>query len=168
MNIEKANDVQELFRLVGKGVWMLQHLENAIAYFTTMIILQKRRDKSKNVSEEFADKTLEKQKKLTLGPMISTAKREKSIPPLLHNRFDKLLKERNWLIHNCITTDYLSLRSENNKYRLFERLEEFADESMLLAKEIHNLNDVWFSGNGYDLDFAFKNAEKILHEADKG
>lgn len=146
---------------------MLQHLENVVATFTAMIILQKRRDKSKNVSEVFAYRTLEKQKKLTLGPMISNAKREKSIPASLHKRFEFFLKERNWLIHNCITTDYLSLRSEKNKTTLFNRLNNFSEEAMALRKEIYNLNNEWFSEKGYDLNLAFENAKKLIREASK-
>ncbi len=68
MNTPTEHEVQELFRLVGKSVWMLQHLENAVAHFTAMIILQKKRDKSKNISEEYAYQVLEKQNKLTHRP----------------------------------------------------------------------------------------------------
>jgi hypothetical protein len=99
--------------------------------------------------------------------MISKAKREKSIPPSLHKRFERFLKERNWLIHNCNTTDYLSLRSEKNKICLFERLENFSEEAMALRKEFQNLNNEWFSEKGYDLNLAFENAKKLILEASK-
>jgi hypothetical protein len=167
MTTPMSQDVQELFRLVGKAVWMLQHLENFVATFTAMIILQKRRDKSKNVTEEFANKTLEKQKKLTLGVMILNAKREKSIPPFLHERFNNFLKERNWLIHSCMQTDHLSLRSEKNKLHLFGRLEEFSEEAIDLRKELQNLMNTWSSEKGYDLNLAIEKAEKLIREASK-
>jgi hypothetical protein len=165
MNTPTEFDVQELFRLVGKSVWMLQHLENAVASFTAMIILQKERDKSKKITEEYAHNVLKKQKDLTLGRMIANAKSARSIPPELNNRFDIFLIERNWLIHNCIKTDYLSLRSDKKKALLFERIHDFAEEAMVLAKEIHNLHTEWFLDYGYDYNLVLQNAEKLIQEA---
>lgn len=146
---------------------MLQHLENVVATFTAMLILQKRRDKNKKVTEEIAYRTLQKQKKLTLGPMITNAKREQTIPLFLHKRFDSFLSERNWLIHNCVTSDYLSLRSEKEKVRLMTRMEAFSEEAMALSKELQRLNNRWYSEKGYDLSLAFEKAEELIRKASK-
>lgn len=89
-----ANDVDMLYRLIGKAVWHLQHFENVLASFAAMKRLQKVRD-GKKISEKEAYEELEKQRKKTLGPLIESAKCETIIPDKLLERFDKFLDERN-------------------------------------------------------------------------
>ena len=101
MNIPYADeDVNYLFHILGQAVWYLQHLEKVMTTFNAFKILQRKRDKGIKVSKKAGQEVLEKQRGQTLGPLIGTAKREKTIPKNLMNRFDEFLEERNWLIHN--------------------------------------------------------------------
>jgi len=83
------------------------------------------------------------------------------------NRFDDFLDERNWIIHNCVINEYLSLRNMDSKQRLFKRIEAFVYEAITLRKEIHNLMESWYSDSEYDLNYAYSLAEKLLKNAQK-
>lgn len=161
-------DVDQLYMLIGKAVWHLQHLENIVASFTVVKILQAKRAKGEKWAEANVAKVMEKQKKQTLGPLISAAKSHKTIPPPLAKRFDELLVERNWLIHKCVTDEYLSLRNQPEKQRLFARIDDFAEEAIALQNEVHGLFEQWFIGLGYDLGKAYEHAERQLKQAEQG
>jgi hypothetical protein len=85
----------------------------------------------------------------------------------MHERFSEFLDERNWVIHRCVLNEYLALRNEDDKKRLFVRIGEFAAEAKLLTKEIHDLFESWFKEQGYSFEEAHKNAERILSDAEK-
>jgi hypothetical protein len=159
-------DVDVLYDLIGQSVWYLQHLELAVSTFTALKILQRKREKGTKITEQIGERILSNQRGLTLGPLISSAKREKTMPENLWKRFDKFIKERNWLIHNCVITDYMALRNEDNKKALFNRFEEFTNEAVALKKEIYNLLEIWYSSKGYDLDYAYNLAEETLRNAE--
>jgi uncharacterized FlgJ-related protein len=161
-------DVDQLYMLIGKAVWHLQHLENIVAFFTAFKILQVKRAKGEKLSTANAAKLIEKQKKLTLGPLISTAKSHKTISPPLARRFDELLVERNWLIHKCVTDEYLSLRNQLEKQRLFARIDAFSEEAIALQNGTHSLFEQWFIDLGYDLGKAYEHAEHQLKQAEQG
>ncbi|HHT9123145.1 MAG TPA: hypothetical protein ACFYEF_09795 [Candidatus Wunengus sp. YC63] len=160
------NDVDLLYRLIGKAVWHLQHLENALTLFAAMKRLQKVRD-SKKISEKEAYEELEKQRKKTLGPLIESAKREAIIPDKLLDRFDKFLDERNWLIHKCVINEFLSLRNSSARSELFSRIDNFSEEATSLRNEIYTLLKTWFQSNGYDINKAHAIAETMLKNATK-
>lgn len=162
-------DVDHLFHILGQAVWYLQHLEKVLTTFNAFKILQRKKDKGIKVTKKVGDKVLEKQRGRgqTLGPLIGTAKREKTIPKNLMNRFDVFLEERNWIIHKCIINEYLSLRNMESEQRLFKRIEAFVDEAIKLRREIHNLMETWYSDSGYDLNYAYSLAEKMLEKAEK-
>jgi len=160
-------DIEKLFNIMGQGLWYLQHLENAVSTFTALKILQRKKEKGTKVTEQLGERVLLKQKVQTLGPLISSAKREKTIPVALAQRFDKFLKERNWLIHNSVNTDYLALRSQNNKQELFKRIDAFAEEAIELKKEIYFLLEEWYTEEGYDIEYAYNLAEQTLRDAEQ-
>lgn len=160
-------DVEQLYRLIGKAVWHLQHLENIVTSFTAFKILQAKRAKGEKLSTANVAKVIEEQKKQTLGPLISTAKSHKTIPPRLAKRFDELLVERNWLIHKCVTDEYLSLRNQLEKKRLFTHIDAFVEEVIALQNETHSLFEQWFIDLGYDLGKVYKQAEHLLNQAEQ-
>ena len=163
-----SQDVNILYTAIGKNIWKIQHLENIVATFTSMVILQKRRNQSKKTSEEYCKRVLEKQKKQTLGPMIRTAKEQGTIPPELAKQFQTLLQERNWIVHNCVSSDMFSLRSQSKKKELLNRLENCSDLVFELMSSMAKLHEQWFSGLGYDMNVVQQRAKKLLKDAESG
>lgn len=160
-------NVDHLYRLIGKAVWHLQHLENVVASFTAFKILQTQRDKGKRLLQSDVESVLGKQRGQTLGPLIGTAKANKTIPKRLIDRFDVLLKDRNWLIHRCGTEEFLSLRNDRERQRLYQRLDDFSEETIELHEEIHSLFEGWFTELGYNLEESYTLAEDMLHKAEQ-
>ncbi len=159
-------DVQTLYNLLGKGVWNLQHLEFTVTAFTALKILQRKREKGTKITKSVSERVLEKQRSLTLGPLIGSAKREATIPRKLLKRFEDFLEERNWLIHKCVINEFLSLCNESKKQALFERISSFVDEAIALKKEVHALMESWYRDAGYNLGYAYQLAEQSIREAE--
>lgn len=162
-----TSDVDELYRLIGEAVWHLQHLENIVASFTAYKLLQTKREKGVAITEGKVTKALQGQKGQTLGPLIGTAKTKDTIPTELVVRFERILEERNWLIHQCVSTEYLSLRNNAGKNHLFSRLRATSEEAIALQGEIHGRFEKWFTDLGYNLDLVYRHAEKQLKEAQR-
>lgn len=167
MNLPYTQEnVEQLYHLIGKAVWHLQHLENVVASFTALKVLQKQRGKGKRHQKVEVERVLEKQKGLTLGPLIGTAKAQKTIPPHLIKRFEQILNDRNWLIHRCVTGEFLSLRNVKDREQLFQKLSALSQEAITLQDEIHNLFEGWFKEVGYDLELSYRLAEDMLKNAE--
>lgn len=161
------NDVDMLYRLIGQGVWLLQHLENVLSLFVALKRLQKGRDSKKIIEKEACEEELEKQRKKTLGTLIESAKCEAIIPNKLLDRFDKFLVERNWLIHKCVINEFLSLRNSSDRNKLFSRIDNFSEEAKSLRNEISTLFELWYQSNGYDINTAHAVADTMLKNATK-
>ena len=159
------NDVNYLFSSIGKAIWNLQHLEYLMTTYNALAILQVRRENKILFTDEDAHHVLEKQRKLTLGSLISAAKEKNVMPQKLENRFDQFLIERNWLIHKCVLSDYLSLESKESKEKLFARINYFTEEAISLKMELFNQMEHWYSNKGYDLDQAYALSELILKKS---
>ncbi|MDD5549419.1 MAG: hypothetical protein PHI79_07500 [Sulfurovaceae bacterium] len=160
-------DVSTLYMLIGESVWQLQHLENALSTHTTLRILEWKKSQGIKINETHAMKSLGNQQKQVLGQLIGSAKKHGAIPKSLYMRFRDFLDERNWIIHKCVINEYLSLRNENNKTRLFNRINKFTIEARLLIKEVNSFNELWYVEKGYSLEESQRNAEKILSDAEK-
>lgn len=163
----KQEHVDQLYLLIGKAVWHLQHLENIVASFTAFKVLQAKREKGKWLRQTDVARVLGKQKGQTLGPLIGNAKAHKTIPPHLAKRFDVLLDDRNWLIHNCVTDEFLSLRNETERQRLFQRIGKVSEDAIALQSEVHGLFEDWFTELGYDLGESYALAEELLNNAER-
>ncbi|WP_284451693.1 glutathione S-transferase family protein [Methylophaga thalassica] len=163
----KQEHVDQLYRLIGEAVWHLQHLENVVASFTTFKVLQAKREKGKRLKQADVERALGKQKGQTLVPLIGNAKSHKTIPPHLVKRFDVFLSDRNWLIHNCVTDEFLSLRNKEERQRLFQRVAEVSQQAIALQGEIHGLFEDWFTELGYDLGESYELAEELLKNAEQ-
>ena len=149
---------------------MLQHLENVMASFIALKILQQKRETKNNykVNEEELKKVHDQQKRLTLGPMIERAIKQKNIPKPLEARFQTFLKERNWLVHNCVPENYLALRSRELKKKLLNRLDVFINEATDLLKEVYGQFEKWFESKGYDVQAAHNLSLEVIEKAKKG
>jgi hypothetical protein len=158
-------DVTELYKSIGEAIWMLQHLEYAMTHFNAYSILQKQRDKGQKIGEKEAFFVLEKQRKLTLGPLIKAAKSLQILPLTLEAKFDRFLRERNWLIHRCVIDEYLSLENVSSKKALFKRIGKFTTDCIVLKKEVLNMMEGWHQDSGYSVEKAYEEAEKLIEKS---
>ncbi|MCB1563299.1 MAG: hypothetical protein KDJ75_06975 [Alphaproteobacteria bacterium] len=84
-----------LYTLLGKAVWTIQHLEDAL---NRVIIIKNPEANTKTK----ADEILKSYRKLPLGRAIERAEKEQTFDDGLQERLKDFLQERNWLIHHCM------------------------------------------------------------------
>ena len=52
------DDISYLFYVIGEAVWYLQHLEHGVTTFTTLKILQRKKEKGTTITEKIAKEVL--------------------------------------------------------------------------------------------------------------
>lgn len=155
-------DISHLYLSIGEAIWHLQHLEMLMTTFNTLKILQSKRKNKISITDEQAYDVREKQRKLTLGTLISSAKENHILSKELEIRFERFLIERNWLIHKCVISDYLSLRNNETKEALFSRIMFFIEEALSLKEELYKKMEQWFIENNYSIEQAYNLSNEIL------
>jgi len=144
-------ELQIFYNTIGEAVWHIQHLENALVHSLIIINTIKR-----NIdSIEESDEMLEKERKGTFGSIYNKVRKEEIIPERLYSRFDKLIKERNWLIHNSRTEIRKDLYNTLATLKIIDRISSISNEAHYLTGLIvqlmenkmrskgHNMNDIW-------------------------
>lgn len=147
INLKTPSSYQEqastLYFLLGKTVWAIQHLEDAL----NMIIIMKQSEAYTKIK---ADDILKSYRKLPLGRAIERAKQEKTFDEKTQQRLQDFLQERNWLIHRCMheSVDEVGYIIEPEK--LFKRIESIHLSAFSLKEkiEINMLEFVKSKGRG--------------------
>ncbi|WP_027393237.1 hypothetical protein [Aquimarina latercula] len=118
-----------LYTLLGESLSAVQILEDALSY---AIVLKKTEPDQKKE----ADDLLEKQRFYTFGKAIEVAKKESLLPKNLEIELSKLLIERNWLIHDSITSNKNDFKSDAYFSKLFERIKPITTKALKLQISI--------------------------------
>lgn len=127
------DELYTLYALIGKSIWHLQNLEDALHTYITI----KRDIKVRgSIPPEKAMELLEKNRGKVLGASIKDAKEGQIFSPLLQERLEKFKEERNWLVHRSVHQNGDDLYVDALRYVLMERIEAFSDEAIELQKLI--------------------------------
>ena len=156
INAEELND---FYSAIGKAVWQLQYLEHGLVTFVVM-----KRHKRKPTSIEQANERLENERKGTLGTLYGRAKDEKIIPEELRQRFDILIDERNWLIHQSRTNNSDDLYNDDLRTKVISRIKNIQKEAINLSRKIFEELEMFMVSEDVDLDRAYRLAEKKLNK----
>ena len=142
---------------IGAAVWLIQYLEDILVKY-----LVAKRLKGQPITESDASLLLEKERKRTLGAKYKSAKIEGIIPTNLEGRFDKLLEERNWLIHESWYESGSNLYNDTMRERMIYRISQIQEETVQLQQLMFNEFISFFKTAGCDVDLAFRmGKEKI-------
>ncbi|MDH5632141.1 MAG: hypothetical protein OEZ10_04020 [Gammaproteobacteria bacterium] len=152
-------ELNEFYNAIGGAVWHLQYLEHALVNFVVM-----KRHKRNPSDIDAAYERLEKERKGTLGSLYGRAKDEGIIPKELEQRFDKLIDERNWLIHHSRTKNSEDLYNDELRINVISRIDSIIVESMELTNNLLKLLYQFMQSEGVDIAEAERNAEKKLSE----
>jgi hypothetical protein len=128
-----AEELLVFFKLIGSGIWYLQHVEDALSTYITV----KAEIKDRGVtSAENAKFLLSKHRRNTLGTSIRFAKDRQVLDPELLTMLEAFKIERDWLVHRSLheNGDDLYLNSERRK--LLERLNKFSEDAKRLQRLI--------------------------------
>ena len=126
-------EVSVLFHHIGKGVWHLQYVEDAL---NTLIALRVDIKEPGLVTAEEAQAALAKHKRGTLGSSLKTARENSILPAELEQELAVFTDERNWLIHRSIDTHGELLYAEDGRTETFARLERFISSAKALQHKI--------------------------------
>lgn len=125
----------ELYTLLGRAVWSIQHLEDAL---NTAIAIKDPR--ATNRTE--GDKIRNSNRELPLGRAIGRAEKEKTFDKDFQKKLKDFLKERNWLIHRCMHESVDDAGAILDEKKLFTKIRgiELTALSLKEAIEIDMLN----------------------------
>ncbi|MDX8400611.1 MAG: hypothetical protein R8K20_10250 [Gallionellaceae bacterium] len=138
-------------------MWQVQYLEHALVSFVVM-----KRHKRNPSTEEEAYARLAKERKGTLGSIYGRAKEEGIIPDSLKPRFNKLIDERNWLIHDSRTANSEDLYDDGKTLSIISRIHNVTDESVELTKLVMKLLDSFILSENIDLNEVYKRADEYI------
>ncbi|HAT9256230.1 TPA: hypothetical protein JBC26_15735 [Legionella pneumophila subsp. pneumophila] len=128
-----SQDEMLLYCLIGKAVWMIQHLEDALSHSIT---LKKHVKKPYSFSLEQGNKILDEYRSYTLGKAIKIVAQENIFPESLQQVLADFLPKRNWLIHKCMHQTRKDFSSATSLHGLFDKIKGIAEEADLILNLI--------------------------------
>ena len=133
--LEKPARLELLLARVGYAVWQLAECEDSVAG----LVLIKLRS-ARGVGEEAGLKLLAAEQRKTFGQGLSALREANALPGHLQDRADKLVRERNWVVHQAKREHRGALNKPQVFNQLIARLKAIGEEATqlntLLAKEI--------------------------------
>lgn len=122
-------ELETLYRLIGKGIWHLQHLEDALS---TCITVKHDVKESGPMGAAEAEAVLAKRRRHTLGTALRIAREEQLLSESVLERMQSFKEERDWLVHRSLHESGDSLQQDEETLLLFDRLEAFSAEALAL------------------------------------
>jgi hypothetical protein len=128
-----AEELLAFFKLIGSGIWHLQHVEDALSTYIT--VKAEIKDRS-GTSAENARFLLSKHRRDTLGTSIRFAKDRQVLDPELLTMLEAFKLERDWLVHRSLHENGDDLYLNSERSRLLERLNKFSEDAKRLQRLI--------------------------------
>jgi hypothetical protein len=98
----------------------------------------------------------------TFGVTIARFGKAGLVTPELQRRLDQLLGERNWLVHNSRASSRNAVHHDAALMKLLARLDQIAEESLGLLKEISGLTDHFVKKHGVTEEQIREGAKHLL------
>jgi hypothetical protein len=135
MNRRQINneELTALFGLIGKGIWHLQNLEDALQTYITIKVEIK---EVGVMNSEQAEELLKKHRANTLGTSLKIAKNNNVLRGELVKRLELFKEERDWLIHRSVHQNGKDLYLNDKRNELMERIERFSEEALALQTAV--------------------------------
>jgi hypothetical protein len=128
-----AEELQVFFKLIGSGIWYLQHVEDALSTFITVKAEIKERG---GVSDDNAMSLLSKHRRNTLGTSIRIAEDRQVLDSEMIAILKTFKLERDWLVHRSLNENGDDLYLNTDRLRLLERLHKFSEDAKKLQRLI--------------------------------
>ena len=122
-------ELDELYRGVGRCVWHLQYLEDVLH---TLLALKVDIRVPGRVSPEQATQLIAKHRRASLGTALGTADKHAALPADLLCKLRSLKEERDWLVHRSMHQDGDDLYTDAGRKLTFKRLEDLMENSLSL------------------------------------
>jgi uncharacterized protein YutE (UPF0331/DUF86 family) len=129
--LRKADRLRAITQRVGFALWQLQELEGTSAQYFVLVAQAKQ-----GMGLEAGNALVDDAQSKTFGKTITKLVRAKHLPEQVESRFQALVAERNWLVHNSRATSRNAMHDDEACGKLTARLDQIAEEAHLLLKEV--------------------------------
>lgn len=133
MTAHPAQDVKDLYCLIGEAVCVIQHLEGSLSHSIT---LKKDVRYPNSLSKDRADMCLKRNQRYTLGKAIQLANDNNLYPETFFSELRAFLDERNWLIHNFVCNNLDDMHTASKRALLLRRIKEITNKARKLQLAI--------------------------------
>lgn len=141
-------ELDALYRGIGKGVWNLQYVEDALQTLVT-ILVEIRTPGRVPMSE--GKELLAKHRRNTLGTSLRIVREQSLVRSELLARLSRFKEERDWLIHRSQQSHGDLLYTDDGRTDMFDRLTQFEEEATSLQTAILAEIDTFAASRGVDV-----------------
>lgn len=133
-HFERAERLSEITQRIGFTLWQLQELEGVAATYFVLLAEVKPR-----MGREAGGILVAKAQGKTLGATIRQLQAAHLLSPELEQRFQKLLLERNWLVHSSRRDSRTAVQNDSSFGALLFRLDRIAEDALGLLSDVGGL-----------------------------
>lgn len=156
--LRKAARLDAITKQIGFALWQLQALEDATAQHYVLVALATR-----GMGIEEGKKLDDSVKGNTFGKTIHALRNAGKMPAAIETRFVALLKQRNWLVHSSRATNRNAIHDDQACESLLVQLEQLAEETKLLLREIGNASEEFVLQHGVTKQEVDRLTQEILN-----
>lgn len=142
-NQERSERLGGICEAIGFTLWQLQTLEGSTAQFFVLV-----EQAVPQMGEEKGNLLVAEAQRKTFGGSITRLAKSDHLPKDVLERFQALLKERNWLVHSSAVDSRKAMVDDAAYVSLHSRLKSILDEAACLLKEISTLSQNFVLGHG--------------------
>jgi len=152
-----SEELERLYSSLGRGVWHLQYVEDAL---NTLITIKHEVKTPGRIPEADARALLDKHRGNTLGTSLKVIRAQSLVSPELLDDLTRFKEERDWLVHRSQTSHGDLLYTDAGRAETFTRLEEFTEEARRLQTALLQDISTFVSAAGLDVAAAENMAAK--------
>lgn len=130
-DIQKAAKLSTLMQAVGFAVWQVQSLEDTAASYLVIRVRGK-----KGIGAEKGEALLQDAQGLTFGMLVGELTRAGVLDEGLAGQLDRIVKERNWLVHRARRETRGVLSNDTLYDALLGRAERLGQDAEALLKQL--------------------------------
>lgn len=153
------DELDALYRSIGKGIWQLQNVEDALH---TLLAIRVGMKTPGSVAKERALEILAKYRASTLGTALRLVKENGALSKSLLDRLDAWKIERDWVVHRSVHENGADLYTDEGRQSILSRLDAFFEEGMALQRAVGSELADWVAAHGIDVKKAHALAERQL------
>jgi hypothetical protein len=154
-----ADDLHTLYVLIGKAIWLLQHVEDALS---TAITIKHEIKTRGSMSAAQAEAILAKHRGNTLGTSLRISWETGLFAAQLQGRLDKFREERDWLVHRSVHQNGADLYEDDKRLKVMCRIEAFSEEALALQKAVESDLEQFGEAQGLKKEWVLAHAQQQI------
>ncbi|HTD89413.1 MAG TPA: hypothetical protein VK663_02035 [Burkholderiales bacterium] len=142
---------------VGYALWQLQELEGVAATYLVVVARA-----TQGMGAEQGNALLEKALSQTFGVTVKAIIKAGKMPAELSEPVQRLLTERNWLVHGSRASSRSAVRHESDCSALIARVDAIAASALYLVREFGAQTESFVKARGVSAETIDTEAARIL------